>query len=157
MKHIISVLVENRPGVLARISNLFSARGFNIDSLAVGETEDPSVSRMTIIVKGDDKTLEQVKKQLNKLIDTVSVRDFAKKEFVDRELVLFKVIIDDKTKDNAVQIIEKSKARVVKIIKDYIVVEATGDEDHIKALLSNLGKYTIKDMTRTGRIAMALE
>lgn len=157
MKHIISTLVENRPGVLARIAGLFSARGFNIDSLAVGETEDPTISRMTIVVRGDDRTLEQVKKQLNRLIDTISVKDFVKKEFIDRELMLFKVHIDDKTKDKVKDIIERSKDKIVKTTKDYIIVEAVGDEDHTKTLLSNLEKYGITQMTRTGRIAMAVE
>jgi len=157
MKHVISVLVENRAGVLARIAGLFSARGFNIDSLAVGETEDSTISRMTIVVKGDDRTLEQVKKQLNKLIDTINVRDFAKKEFVDRELMLFKVHIDDTTKDKVKNIIEKSKGKIVKIYRDYIIVEAVGDQNYIKTLLSNLEKYGITQVTRTGRIAMAVE
>ena len=157
MKHIISATVENKPGVLVRMAGLFSARGFNIDSLAVGETEDPTISRMTIVVRGDDRTLEQVKKQLNKLIDTISVKDFVKKEFIDRELMLFKVNIDDKTKDKVKDIIEKSKDKIVKISKDYIIVEAVGDENHIKTLLSNLEKYGITQVTRTGRIAMAVE
>ncbi|UCH12366.1 MAG: acetolactate synthase small subunit [Candidatus Omnitrophota bacterium] len=157
MKHIILALVENRPGVLARMAGLFSARGFNIDSLTVGETEDPTISRMTIVVRGDDRTLEQVKKQLNKLIDTISVKDFVKKEFIDRELMLFKVNVDDKTKDKVKNIIEKSKDKIVKISKDYIIVEAVGDENHIKTLLSNLEKYGITHVTRTGRIAMAVE
>ena len=98
MKHTISVLVENKFGVLARISGLFSARGFNISSLAVGETEDPTVSRMTIVVEGDDKTLDQVKKQLNKLIDTIKVVDFKEGEFVDRELMLVKVAVTPKNR-----------------------------------------------------------
>ena len=157
MKHIISVLVENRFGVLARIAGLFSARGFNIDSLAVGETEDPSISRMTIVVRGDDKILEQVKKQLNKLIDTVNVKDFVKKEFIDRELMLFKVHVDSKTKAEVEGIIKKSKDKIIKSTKSYIMVEAAGDENHIKTLLSNLEKYEISQMTRTGRIAMELD
>ena len=157
MKHIISAAVENKPGVLARMAGLFSARGFNIDSLAVGETEDPTISCMTIVVRGDDRTLEQIKKQLNKLIDTISVKDFVKKEFIDRELMLFKVNIDDKTKDKIKNVIEKSKDKIVKISKDYIIVEAVGNENHIKTLLSNLEKYGITQVTRTGRIAMAVE
>ena len=157
MKHIISVLVENRFGVLARIAGLFSARGFNIDSLAVGETEDPSISRMTIVVRGDDKILEQVKKQLNKLIDTVNVKDFVKKEFIDRELMLFKVHVDSKTKAEVEGIIKKSKDKIIKATKNCIIVEAAGDENHIKALLLNLENYEISQVTRTGRIAMELD
>jgi acetolactate synthase-1/3 small subunit len=113
MRHIISVLVENRSGVLARVAGLFSARGFNIDSLAVGETEDPTVSRMTIVVKGDDKTLEQVKKQLNKLIDVISVKDLRKKDFIDRELVLFKVSVSAADKSKVVNFLEKNHAKVL--------------------------------------------
>jgi len=154
MKHIISVLVENKFGVLARIAGLFSARGFNISSLAVGETEDAAISCMTIVVKGDDNTLEQVKKQLNKLIDTISVKDFAEKEFIDRELMLFKVYVNSKTKNAAKKIIIKSGNKVVKQLKDYIIVEAVGDENQVKVLLLNLKKYKISQMTRTGRIAM---
>jgi len=154
MKHVISVLVENKFGVLARIAGLFSARGFNISSLAVGETEDPATSCMTIVVKGDDNTLEQVKKQLNKLIDTISVKDFAEKEFIDRELMLFKVYANSKTKNAAKKIIIKSGNKVVKQLKDYIIVEAAGDASQVKVLLLNLKKYKISQMTRTGRIAM---
>ena len=103
MKHTISVLVENKFGVLARIAGLFSARGFNISSLAVGETEDPTVSRMTIVVEGDDRTLDQVKKQLNKLIDTIKVVDFKEGEFIDRELVLVKVAVSPKNRKEALE------------------------------------------------------
>ena len=157
MKHVISVLVENKAGVLVRIAGLFSARGFNIDSLTVGETEDPTISRMTIVVKGDDKTLEQVKKQLNKLIDTINVKDFAKKEFIDRELMLFKVSINEKTKAKVKDIVEKSKGKIIKTAKGYIIVEAVGDENHIKTLLSSLEKYGVTEITRTGRLAMGLD
>lgn len=156
MRHIISVLVENRFGVLARVSGLFSARGFNIDSLAVGETEDPTVSRMTIVVRGDDKTLEQVKKQLNKLIDVISVKDFVKKEHIDRELLLFKVNVDKDTKPKATKILDKFNARIIKTSDNLITVEAVGDQEHITRLLDELKGFGIKEMARTGRIAMAL-
>jgi acetolactate synthase I/III small subunit len=156
MKHIISVLVENKFGVLARIAGLFSARGFNINSLAVGETEDPSVSRMTIVVKGDDKILEQVKKQLNKLIDVIYVKDYIRKEHIDKELVLFKVAVDSKIKRNALAIIKKSSAKVVKVSSDIITVEIAGSQDDIDKLLTDLRDFTIKEMARTGRIAMEL-
>ena len=112
MKHTISVLVENKFGVLARISGLFSARGFNISSLAVGETEDPTVSRMTIVVEGDDRTLDQVKKQLNKLIDTIKVVDFKEGEFVDRELILMKVMVTAKNRKEVLEAIESIGARI---------------------------------------------
>jgi acetolactate synthase I/III small subunit len=156
MKHIISVLVENKFGVLARIAGLFSARGFNINSLAVGETEDPGVSRMTIVVKGDDKILEQVKKQLNKLLDVIYVKDYIRKEHIDKELILFKIAVDSKNKQKVLAIIKKSSAMVVKSLPDTITVEITGSQDDIDKLLSNLKDFTIKEMVRTGRIAMEL-
>ena len=158
MKHIISVLVDNKFGVLARIAGLFSARGFNINSLAVGETEDPSVSRMTIVVKGDDKILEQVKKQLNKLIDVIYVKDYVRKEHIDKELVLFKIAVDSKIKRKALAIIKKSSAKVVKSSADTITVEITGTQEDIDKLLGALNDkgFEIKEMVRTGRIAMEL-
>ena len=156
MKHIISVLVENKFGVLARISGLFSARGFNIDSLAVGETEDPAISRMTIVVRGDDKILEQVKKQLNKLIDVISVRDFVRKEHIDRELLLFKVNISKDTKAKAEKILDKFHASVIKSSQDTITAEMVGDPEHIEKLLEGLEEFGLKELVRTGRIAMAL-
>lgn len=157
MKHIISALVENRSGVLVRIAGLFSARGFNIDSLAVGETEDPTVSRMTIVVKGDDKTLEQVKKQLNKLIDVISVKDLRKKDFIDRELMLFKVSVNPSDKSKIAGFLEKNHAKVLHSSADYLTVEFAGDQEHILKLLEGLKEYGIKDMARTGRIALAKE
>jgi len=156
MKHIISVLVENKFGVLARISGLFSARGFNIDSLAVGETEDSTVSKMTIVVKGDDKTLEQVKKQLNKLIDVIIVKDFVKKEHIDRELLLFKVDVDKDTKEKVTKILDKFHAKIIKTSSDNLTVEMAGDQEHVNKLLDALKDFKINDMVRTGRIAMAL-
>lgn len=156
MKHIISVLVENRFGVLARVSGLFSARGFNIDSLAVAETEDPTISRMTIVVKGDDKTLEQVKKQLNKLIDVISVRDFVKKEYIDRELLLFKININKDTKPKVAKILDEFNAKILKSYDDAVTVEMVGDQEHISKLLEKLQEFGIREMVRTGRIAMAL-
>jgi len=156
MKHIISVLVENRFGVLARVSGLFSARGFNISSLAVGETEDPTISRMTIIVNGDDKILEQVKKQLNKLIDIILVKDYVKKEHIDRELVLFKVDTNKQNKDSVVKILKESPAKIINNKKDSIVVEIVGVQDEIDKLLNSLKKFEIKEMVRTGRIALEL-
>lgn len=156
MKHIISVLVENRFGVLARVSGLFSARGFNISSLAVGETEDPTISRMTIVVNGDDKILEQVKKQLNKLIDIILVKDYVKKEHIDRELVLFKVDINKQNKDRVVKILKDSPAKIINNKEDSIIVEIIGAQDEIDKLLNSLNKFEIKEMARTGRIAMEL-
>jgi acetolactate synthase I/III small subunit len=157
MRHIISVLVENKSGVLARTAGLFSARGFNIDSLAVGETEDPTVSRMTIVVKGDDRTLEQVKKQLNKLIDVITVKDLTKKGFIDRELLLFKVKVDQSNKSKVVNYLEKHHAKVLHSTSGIITVEFAGDQEHVLKLLDGLKEYTISDMVRTGRVALAKE
>lgn len=158
MKHTISVLVENHPGVLARISGLFSARGFNIDSLAVGETEDATVSRMTIVVKGDERTLEQVKKQLNKLIDIITVQDLTQKKFIDRELTLIKVnVANAKDRSQIIDIAEEMHANAVDIGIETITLEAIGESSRIDALIERLRQFGIKEMVRTGKIAMAIE
>jgi len=156
MRHIISVSVENKFGVLARIAGLFSARGFNITSLTVGETEDPTISSMTIVVQGDDKILEQVKKQLNKLIDVISVKDFIKKEHIDRELILFKVSCNKDTKQRIVKIVDKLGAKVIKTSSDAVTVEIAGEQEHLTKLYEELKGFGIKEMVRTGRVAMAL-
>lgn len=157
MKHTISVLVENKFGVLARIAGLFSARGFNIDSLAVGETEDPTVSRMTIVVEGDEKTLEQIKKQLNKLIDTIKVIDFKENGFLDRELMMVKVGVTAKNRKEILEAIDSIAAKVVNAGSKSISVEAAGDHNQIKALLELLRPFGIVEVVRTGRIAMGIE
>lgn len=154
MRHIISALVENKSGVLARIAGLFSARGFNIDSLAVGETEDPTISRMTIVVKGDDRILEQVRKQLGKLVDVISVRDLTKREFIDRELLLFNVNVNQKTKRKVVSYIERNHGKILHTKKDKLTVEFVGDKEHIDRLMQELKEYGISELVRTGRIAM---
>jgi acetolactate synthase-1/3 small subunit len=154
MKHTISVLVENKFGVLARIAGLFSARGFNIDSLAVGETEDPAVSRMTIISKGDDKTLEQIKKQLNKLIDVIKVVDFKEGEFVDRELMLIKVAVNAKNRSDVLAAVESANGRVLNALPSSISVEVTGDSNKINGLIGLLRPFGIVEVVRTGRIAL---
>ncbi|MCX5678385.1 MAG: acetolactate synthase small subunit [Candidatus Omnitrophica bacterium] len=154
MKHTISILVENKFGVLARISGLFSARGFNISSLAVGETEDPTVSRMTIVVEGDDKTLEQIKKQSNKLIDVIKVIDYKEGDFIDRELILVKVSISPKTKKEVMEAIEAVGAKIESTSDKSLCVEATGDRAKIKTLLELLRPFGILEVVRTGRIAM---
>jgi len=154
MRHTISVLVENKFGVLARISTLFAARGFNIDSLAVGETEDPDVSRMTIVVRGDDKILEQVEKQLNKLVDVIKVSDFKEAQHVERDLALIKVKADKTNRSEIMQIVGVFRAKIIDVSHDSVVVEITGDEEKIQALLSMLRPFGIKEMVRTGIIAM---
>jgi acetolactate synthase-1/3 small subunit len=157
MKHVISVLVENKFGVLARISGLFSARGFNIDSLAVGETDDPTVSRMTIVVAGDERTLEQVKKQLNKLIDVIKVQDFTGKEYIDRELILVKVSCSPKNRKELIKLIESVGATVANVGPSNVTVEETGDQGKIKGLLELLRPYGIREVVRTGRIAVGTD
>ena len=155
MRHTISVLVENKFGVLARIAGLFSARGFNIDSLTVGETEDPTVSRMTIVVKGDDRTIDQVKKQLNKLIDVITIKDLTKKDYIDRELILFKVGITEKDKAKIAQLIEKAGAVILHRAAKAFLVQMAGPQDKITTLLEHLTDYGIKELTRTGKVAIA--
>jgi len=153
-KFILSVLVENKFGVLARIVGLFSARGFNIDSLAVAETEDPCVSRMTMVVDADEKTLEQIKKQLNKLIDVIKVIDLTEKEYLDRELVLIRVKIDSKTRDRVIQVIETLSAKVVDVGRDSLAVEEVGDSKKINATLELLRPFGIMEIVRTGKIVI---
>lgn len=158
MKHTISVLVENKFGVLAHVAGLFSARGFNITSLSVGETEDPSVSRMTIVVDADDKTLEQVKKQLNKLIDIIKIADLTGSDFIDRELVLIKISADAKTRSRVIESVDSVEgASVADVGSSTITVEVTGDQSRINTLIELLRPFGIKEMARTGQMALARE
>lgn len=156
MRHTISVLVENKFGVLARVAGLFSARGYNIASLAVSETLDPAVSYMTIVVEAqDEKILEQIEKQLNKLIDVITVTDFTKKEHVDRELILVKIDYSAKEKEKIVHVLNKYVAKLIQHKGDTAIIEAAGDQHQIKEILEDLKPFGIKDLIRTGRIAMA--
>ncbi len=157
MKFTLSVLVENKFGVLARVAGLFSARGFNIDSLAVSATDDPTISRMTIVVESNERILEQIKKQLNKLIDIIRVIDLTKKEYIDRELVLIKVGMTPKTKEKIVQAVDSVGARVLDVGKETITVEETGDTSKINALVELLRSFGIKEVVRTGKIAIQTE
>src|SRR3989338_2293725 len=134
MKHTISILVENKFGVLARVAGLFSARGFNISSLAVGETEDPTISRMSIVVEGDEKTLEQIKKQSNKLIDVIKVIDFKEGDFIDRELILVKVAVTAKNRKEILEAVDSVGAKIVNAGSKSISVEAVGEQNKIKAI-----------------------
>lgn len=156
-KFTLSVLVENKFGVLARVAGLFSARGFNISSLAVAETEDPSMSRITIVVDADEKILEQIKKQLNKLIDVVKVIDLTEKECIDRELVLVKVKIDENTRDKVIRAIDSLNAKVVDTGKNSVTIEEVGDMNKINATLDILQPFGIIEIVRTGRIAIQTE
>ncbi|MDA3793176.1 MAG: acetolactate synthase small subunit [Elusimicrobia bacterium] len=154
MKHTISVQVENKFGVLARISGLFSARGYNIDSLAVGETEDPDISRITIVVHGDESVLEQVTKQLNKLPDVIKVKDFLKSNIVKRDLILIKVFADKKVRAEIVEIAAIFRAKIVDVAKESITIEVTGNEDKVVAFIDLVKPYKIKEIVRTGIIAI---
>src|SRR5258706_5068828 len=154
MRRTISVMVEKKFGVLARISTLFAARGFNIDSLAVGETEDPSVSRMTIVASGNENVLEQVEKQLNKLIDVIKVTSFITEDHIERDLALIKVKADKASRSEIFQIVDIFRAKIVDVGTDSLVVEVTGDESKITALEALLKPFGIKEMVRTGIIAM---
>lgn len=143
MKHTISVLVENHFGVLARVSGLFSARGYNIDSLCVGETEDPAVSRMTVVVRGDDTVLEQIIKQLNKLVDTIEVIDLTNQDFVERELVMIKVRVDGKRRSEAVEIASIFRAKVVDCSANSMILEVTGSEGKVEAFIDMMRPFGI--------------
>jgi len=153
MKHTLAVLVENRAGVLSKVAGLFSRRGFNIDSLAVGVTEDPHISRMTIVVDGDEYTVEQVSKQLNKLIDVIKVSDISRDSVV-RELSLIKVNASAATRNEIVEIVNIFRAKIVDISKNTMTVEITGDSEKIAALEDMLMPFGIQEVVRTGAIAI---
>ncbi|HVO33418.1 MAG TPA: acetolactate synthase small subunit [Elusimicrobiota bacterium] len=155
MRRTLSVQVENKFGVLARIATLFAARGFNIDSLAVGETEDPAVSRMTIVATGNENVLEQVEKQLNKLIDVIKVSNFNGEAHLERDLALIKVKSDKSSRSEIVQIADVFRAKIVDVGADTLILEITGDEQKIQAFETLLRPFGIKEMVRTGIIAMA--
>ncbi|MDD5134394.1 MAG: acetolactate synthase small subunit [Phycisphaerae bacterium] len=155
MKHIISALVQNRPGVLAHVAGMFAARAFNIDSLAVGRTDNPALSRMTIVVLGDDKVVEQVRKQLAKIIDVVKIQDFSGTEVIARDLMLLCVHTPPEKRPEVLAMVEMFKAKVVDIGPKTVMVEATGPEEKIEALIEACRPYGIKNMVRTGTIAMA--
>ena len=153
-KHTISALVENHFGVLCRISGLFSSRGYNIDSLSVGETEDPNISRMTIVVPGDDSVLEQVVKQLERLIDVIRVIDITQGKFVERELVLIKVNADTKTRAEIIQIAEVFRSHIVDVSAGSMTIEVTGSNDKIQAIIGMLSSFGIEEIARTGTVAL---
>jgi len=153
--HTLSVLVENKPGVLARISGLFARRGFNIDSLAVGETDDPRVSRMTIVVRADGKPLEQVTKQLHKLINVLRIAELPSVGSVERELALIKVGAAAGKRAEVLEIVEIFRAKVIDVDATSVVVEATGTPDKVNALEQLLEPFGIVEMARTGRVALA--
>ena len=154
MRHIISVLVENEFGVLARVAGLFSGRGFNIESLSVAETLDPTVSRITLVTRGDDRVVGQIEKQLNKLICVIRVGDFTETEHVERELVLIKVRADATTRGELANIVDIFRAKIIDVSRDTYVVEITGAEDKVNALIELLKPLGILEIVRTGKVAM---
>lgn len=155
MEYTFSVLVENKSGVLARISQLFSARGYNITSLTVGETDDETISRMTIVVDGDERIMDQVKKQLNKLIDVIKVIDLTSLPQIERELLLIKVMADKKVRSEIIELADIFQAEIVDVSEEDITIEATGDKKKIDTLIKLLKGYGIKEMARTGRSSLA--
>jgi acetolactate synthase-1/3 small subunit len=154
MKHVISVLVENKVGVLSRITGLFSGRGFNIESLAVGETENMAISRMTIVVSGDDSILEQVRKQLGKVIDTIKVTDFTGIDHVERDLMLIKVSALPGKRNEIIELVNVFRGKIIDVGQKDMIVEISGPEERLEAVLNLIRPYGIKEVARTGRIAM---
>ena len=159
MRHTISVLVDNRPGVLSRIAGLFSGRGFNIESLSVNETLDPTMSQMTIVTRGDDRILEQINKQLNKLIDIIKVIDYESSgsDFIERELALIKVNVDEHKRSEVLSIIDIFRCKVVDVSRTHYTVEVTGDENKIRAIIDLFRPLGIKELVRSGKAAMLRE
>ncbi len=154
MRHTISVVVDNKFGVLTRVAGLFSGRGYNIDTLNVGPTEDPDTSRMTIVTRGDDATLEQIVKQLNKLPNVLEVLDFREGEFVDRELVLVKVTVDSKTRAEVMQITDIFRAKIVDVQPKSLTIEITGNESKVEKFLDLMKSFGVTALTRTGKVAL---
>ena len=153
-KHTLVALVEDKPGVLNRVASLFRRRAFNIQSLAVGHSEQPGLSRMTVVVNGDSAKVEQVRKQLDKLINVIRVTDITEGDIVARELALIKVNATASTRSEIIQIVDIFRANIVDVASDSLTVEVTGDEDKVKSLLELLRSFGIKEVTRTGRIAL---
>lgn len=153
-KHVLSVLVENHSGVLSRVSGLFSRRGYNIDSLSVGETEDPKISRMTIVADADEYTLEQIKKQLNKLVDVIKIMELKEDRAIYRELALIKIAASKENRAEIIEIANIFRAHIVDVANESVVIEATGDQGKISALSNMLEPYGIKEVIRTGLTAL---
>ena len=154
MRHVLSALVHNQPGVLAHISGMLASRGFNIDSLAVGVTEDPNLSRMTFVVHGDDAVLEQVRKQLDKIVTVVKVQDISSEDFVERDLMLIKVKSSPQQRMEVVLLVEMFRGRVVDISPDNLLIEISGQERKIETFIELMRPYGIQELARTGRIAL---
>jgi acetolactate synthase-1/3 small subunit len=157
MRHTLSVLVENKPGVLSRVAGLFSGRGFNIESLSVAETLDSTVSRMTIVTRGNDQIIEQITKQLNKLINVIKVVDFINGDFVNREMALIKVSVTASNRSELLNIVDIFRGKVVDVSPQAYAIEVTGDENKIQAIIDLLKPMGIKEIARTGSVAMTRE
>ncbi|MBC8208041.1 MAG: acetolactate synthase small subunit [Desulfobulbaceae bacterium] len=155
MKHTLSVLLQNKPGVLSRVTGLFSGRGFNIESLSVAETLDESVSSLTLVTRGDDAIVEQITKQLHKLIDVIKVTDISEGEFVEREMVLIRVKAESNTRAEVLRVIDIFRGKVVDVSPKSYIVEVTGSTTKIKAIIDILKPIGIKEIVRTGTVAMA--
>ena len=154
MRHVISALVQNQPGVLAQVAGMFAARGFNIDSLVVGRTESPELSRMTIVAVGDDRTLEQVRKQLAKVVSVVRVRDFKDVDYVERDLMLLRVSVPPERRAEIVQLTSLFRGRVVDVARRSLTIELSGPEEKLEAFIDLARPYGIRELARTGVIAM---
>jgi acetolactate synthase-1/3 small subunit len=154
MRHVLSALVHNQPGVLAHVSGMLASRGFNIDSLAVGETEDPQLSRMTFVVHGDDAVLDQVRKQLDKIVTVVRVDDISSENYVERDLMLIKVSAAPEKRTEIALLVEMFRGRVVDISQDNMMIEISGQEQKIVAFIELMRPYGILELARTGRIAL---
>jgi len=157
MRHTISVTVENRPGVLSRVVGLFSGRGFNIESLSVGEMIDPEISRITIVTRGDDRIIEQVTKQLRKLVDVIKVTDLTELNFVDREMILIKISATEKTKAEILRINDIFRGKIVDVSPASYTFEITGDEGKIQAFIKLVKPFGVKEIARTGKVAVSRE
>lgn len=155
MRHTISILVDNEFGVLSRVAGLFSGRGFNIESLCVAETQDPTVSRMTIVTSGDDQIIEQITKQLNKLINVIKVIDLTDAEHIEREMILIKVNTTPETRAEVLRIADIFRGRIVDVSPNSYTLEVTGDEEKIEAIMTLLKPFGIKELVRTGKVAIA--
>ena len=153
-RHIFSVLVENKFGVLARVAGLFSGRGFNIDSLSVSETEDPNTSQMTIVTHGDEAIIEQIEKQLNRLIEVITITDITKENHVEREMILVKVAVDTAKRGEVLQIVDIFRARTIDVAPESLTIEITGDENKLRAVIDMLRPYGIRELVRTGKVAI---
>jgi acetolactate synthase I/III small subunit len=154
MRHTISVLVENKFGVLTRVAGLFSGRGYNIDTLNVAPTQDPTVSRMTIVTRGDDATVEQIVKQLNKLVNVIEVQDYGATEYIDRELVLAKVVVDSQSRAEVMQITDIFRAKIVDLQAKSLTIEITSNESKVEKFIELMSPFGIQDLTRTGKVAL---